>query len=138
MNRFARCYVLLCGAGLLTLVAVGLMGLWPTQRLAGSAGVMAMLAGCAVSWLASCIGAIPVARVASGRAAGQMAQSILASTAIRFVVVLFLVVPVALSGVVNRNVFVIWVGVSYLALLLADTLLSVRMMNLRSSRGSGV
>jgi hypothetical protein len=57
-----------------------------------------------------------------------MPMAILASTVVRFVTALFLVVPLTLSGWVDQTVFVLWVAISYLLMLLVDTGLAVRML----------
>ena len=102
-------------------------GYFPTVKLAGSGHIAAMIAGCTVSWIASCAGAVPLARALSG-ASSETATAILASTTIRFFVVLALVAPLTLSGWFDRVVFVVWVAISYLLLLAVDTCYVVRLM----------
>jgi len=120
----------------LTLVVVAvasamvLMGLGyvPTSRVAGRDGVAAMVVGCVISWIAGCVGAIPVARAIGGRSRSAV-NAILTATSIRFGAALVLVVPAALSGLVERKGLVLWVGISYVSMLGVDTLLAVRMLN---------
>lgn len=100
--------------------ALILLGYQPTVRLAGSAAVVGMLTGCGISLTASWIGAVPVAM--AGRLFGaDVPLAVLASTALRFVVVLVLALTMILSGWVDRMVLLIWVVISYLALLVVDT-----------------
>ena len=126
-GRFLWFYAKFAGAALLSAAVVAGIGYFPTVRVAGHEAVWAMIAGCAVSWLASCLGAIPVALAMSARSR-QTGQAILASTALRFLVVLLLVVPLALSGWFERTVLVLWVSISYLVLLVVDTAFAIRCM----------
>lgn len=115
-------------------LVVGLVagiGYVSTSRLANGEGVAAMLAGCGVSFVASCLGSIPIALALAGPDSNR-ATAILASTALRFLTVLVLVVPLVFSGWLNQKVFVLWVAVSYLVLLLVDTALAVRLLGRES------
>ena len=120
----------------LTAVGVAIAGYFPMKRIEGIPGVMAMIAGCGISWMASCAGAIPVALAASRNSMSGSATAILASTAVRFVTALALVAPLALSGLVERTPMVMWVGISYLVLLLVDTLVSIRVLRMASHRAN--
>lgn len=125
-----RTYTLLVGVALATTVVLAGLGYLPTIRAAGDQAVWSMLIGCLVSWLSSCVGAIPLAR---GLSAGgpQPAIAVLYSTAFRIVTVLLLVVPLVLGSGLERTVFVVWVALSYLVLLVVDTCFVVRMMGPR-------
>jgi hypothetical protein len=98
-----------------------LLGYFPTVRLAGSATVFSMIAGVGVSLAASWAGAVPVALRRYRAAAFGSGNVVMVTMLVRFVVVLALVLLIALSGMVDRAVFLIWVGISYLVLLAADT-----------------
>jgi hypothetical protein len=95
------------------------LGFLPTRRLAGDGGPPAMLAGCAIGVLASWLGAVPVALAGAGGKKG--APPILAAMALRFVVVLALALPAALSGRLARGPLLVWVAISYIVLLAVDT-----------------
>ncbi len=123
-------YTLLIGAALATTIVLAGLGYWPTIRVAGDQAVWSMLIGCLVSWLSSCVGAIPLARGLS-EGGPQPALAVLYSTAFRFVTVLLLVVPLVLGSGLDRTAFVVWVALSYLVLLLVDTVFVVRMMGHR-------
>lgn len=84
-----------------------------------------VVAGCGVSWLASCAGAIPVALAVSARSP-QSFNAILGSTAARFLVVLVLVVPLTFCGWFDRVALVGSTAGSYLLMLLLDTVYAVR------------
>lgn len=109
----------------LLIVAVGYV---PTMRVAGHDGMVAMLAGCGASWVAGCAGSACIAHAISGPVS-KRALGVLASTAVRFAAVLVMVVPIVLSGAVDKKVFVFWVAVSYLVLLMVDTAMAVRLLN---------
>jgi len=80
-----------------------------------------MIGGVAVSLAASWAGAVPITLMRNRTAPFGSGNVFLAAMLVRFVVVLILSLAIALSGKVDRAVFLIWVGVSYLVLLAADT-----------------
>ena len=108
-------------------ISVGavLLGYMPTRRLAGSGAVPGMLAGCGISLIASLIGVVPIIAARCGSAA-KIPQAILMSTIVRFLVVVILALSVALSGWFERAPLLLWVAISYILLLIADTLYAVR------------
>lgn len=99
---------------------VAVLGALPTWRMAGSEGMLAMLAGCGISLAASAIGAIPVA-LAAGRPLNTFPHTLMAAMALRFVVVAVVTVAVALSGLLSPKPLLIWVAISYGAQLVVDT-----------------
>ena len=124
---FGGYYAVFVGIGLATALVVVAIGYFPTVRLRGGEGAVALLVGCGVSWVASCIGALPTAAALSSRPK-QAATAVLTSTMVRFVTAIVLVVPLVLSGWFDRTVLVLFVAVSYLMMLLVDTLLAVRII----------
>ena len=102
-----------------------LLGYLPTMRLGGSGAVRAMIVACGISLIGSLVGAVPVVRAASGPAA-RMSNAILLSMALRFLVVILLALSAALSGLLERLPLLLWVAISYLMLLVTDTLFAVR------------
>ncbi|MHC4697843.1 MAG: hypothetical protein ACYTFA_14015 [Planctomycetota bacterium] len=124
---FAGAYASFVGVALVTAAGIAGLGYFPAVRLWEGDVVPALLAGCGISWVASSIGAIPVALALAARSRGT-AMAILAATVIRFLTALLLVAPLALSGWFDRTVLVVCVGVSYVLMLLVDTLYSIRMM----------
>ncbi len=95
------------------------LGYVPTRRLAGEAGLKAMLAGCAIGAVSSMVGAIPVA-LAAARGI-KSATAPLAAMALRFAAALALVLPAALSGWFATVPLLVWVAISYMVLLAVDT-----------------
>jgi hypothetical protein len=104
----------------LTLLVAGLLALagWvPTRRLAGEGGIAAMLTGIGASLGVSLAAMVPLLRVApDGRS-----RALLLSTLLRFVGALVCALVVVLGGWVLRGPFLLWLGLSYLVLLVADS-----------------
>ncbi|MEA2693604.1 MAG: hypothetical protein QOJ16_2991 [Acidobacteriota bacterium] len=98
-------------------VAIALLGYLPTKRWGGEGAIRAMLAGCGVGVVASALGGVPVL-LWSG--AGG-ATGVLAAMAVRFAAALALALAGALSGMFERGPFLLWVAISYMALLTVDT-----------------
>jgi len=124
LRSFAS-FVLAASGAVLVLAGLGCLVIVP---LTGRPVTREVLVGCGVSWFVSCVGAIPIALAISARSK-QMANAILGSTAARFIVVLLLVVPLALSGWFDRVALVLAVAVSYLCLLVIDTYMAVRTLS---------
>jgi len=122
-----RHFAVLAGAATLAAGIVAGIGCLAASRLTDQSVLREVLLGTGVSWLASCIGAVPLALAIAARSR-QMASAILGSTAVRFFVVLLLVVPFTLSGWVDRAAFALSVAVSYLCLLAVDTYFAARAM----------
>lgn len=104
-----------------TVVAV-LLGWLPTRRLGGEEAIPAMLAGCAVSLLASALGGVPIAlaRRAGSTPQARM-QSLLMAMGVRFAAVVVLAVAAVLSGLFLRIPLLLWVAISYAVQLVVET-----------------
>jgi len=108
-------------SALAALAVVAALGVVPTLRLAGREGLSALAAGCAVSAVGAMLGAVPVLRaVARGGAASPVA-TFGAATATRLVATLAGALEVALGSELPRAPLLIWVGLAYGALLVAET-----------------
>lgn len=126
-------YLKFAGLCLAATVAVGTVGWIPTVRRAGPEGAVALLVGCGVSLAAALIGGLVIARVpgstsqgnnvsgSTGHAAPQALLATLAAMGARLVLVLGLGTAIALSGAVAVKPFLLWMGLSYLALLPGET-----------------
>lgn len=100
----------------LVLLAAGI----PLSRaLAGAAATRSLLAAAAVGLCASLVSGLPLLVTVAKRGAASTA-SLLGSLGIRFFVVLVASAAIAFSGAVEPRSFLIWVGISYLAYLIAD------------------
>ena len=110
-------------AGLTLLLVV--VGWLPTRSMAGESALPALLLACGVSFVGSAIGGIPVAM--AGRAKGKENPGLEGLKRFTASMVLRLLVVAALAGAViwflgpPRRPFLLWLAISYLALLVADT-----------------
>ena len=120
-GRFARFALVAAGVTIVTAA----LGYVPTRRLGGQEALPGMAAGCAISLIASLVGALPLVLRTPGDAAGGPLAALMA-TGIRFLVVLILALSAALCGWFDRPALLIWVAISYLLLLVADTTFAVR------------
>ena len=114
---------------------VVLLGYYPTLRIAGPSALGAMVAGVAISLVAGCLGSIPIA-LAGQRDATKTPQAILAATVLRFLAVLALAASVLLSGWFDRAVLAFWVGLSYLVMLVIDTMYAIHVVARTRGRDS--
>jgi len=119
-------FFILAGVSVGSVAAILALGFWPTAALAGPRGIDAMLAGCGVSLAASFAGAIPVAAAWTGKYA-KPATAILASTAVRMLVAMFLALTLIVAGWFERTVLALWIGLSYLLMLAVDTLVALKL-----------
>jgi len=118
-------------AAVVTVAIVAAVGYVPTRRLVGDSGPRAMVMGCAISLLASVVGSIPmVFGVGSELLARQRSSGALlalgSSMALRLAVVVVGALAAGLSGRWAVAPLLVWVGISYGALLVPDTLFAVR------------
>lgn len=120
-------FLLLAGAIVVALIALGYL---PTRRLAGEAGLAAMLAGCLVSLVASLAGTVPVF-LARHRSHVEMVPAALVATATRLGVAIVLTTAVALAGSIATKPLLLWVVISHGGLLIADTMLSIKVLSKR-------
>jgi hypothetical protein len=114
-------YLRFSGWALAAATGVALLGYLPTLRLGGKGALPAMIAGCAVGLFASLVGGVPVALARGSSEPAVRSQAAMASMAVRFGVVLALGLAAALSGAFERGPLLIWIAVSYMALLVIDT-----------------
>ena len=117
---------LLCWAGL-PLAAVVVVGAWPTWRLAGGAGLTAMGVGSAISLIGALAGSL-VSVAGMARRPELAGYMTMAAASVRFGVALVLAAAVALIGLLDVAALLLWVVISYLALLGGETAGLVRMI----------
>jgi len=84
-----------------------------------------MLAGCAVSFLASLIGFLPVARSEPGHSA-QNISTFMGAMLLRMAAAVALTFAAAIQGLFPLKPLILWVGISYLAFLPADSYTALR------------
>ncbi len=121
MTSTARGYLKFAAAAAAVTAALAALGAVPTRSLADGPGVAAMLVACGLSLAASLAAGLPVARAAA-RPGGSPVVAVLAATGVRFAVIVPATVAAALSGRWPRGPLLVWVAISYLALLAVDTL----------------
>lgn len=85
-----------------------------------------MLAGCGVSLVAAFVGILPALRATREDRATQQVVNLLGGMSLRMAVALGLTLILVLGTDVDRTPFVIWVGISYLALLPVDLYWNLR------------
>ena len=101
-----------------------LIGWLPTRRLAGAAGVAAMVAGCAISLLSAALAGWLLIVVAAETPEARMQRGFLAMV-IRLAVVAVLGLAAALSGELARQPLLFWIGAAYVALLPLEVKLAI-------------
>jgi hypothetical protein len=120
--RAAGSYLRFLAWGFGAIVAAALVGYLPTLRLAGEDALPSLIAGCLVAFVASAIGAIPVAR--AGKRPGvarQGPQVALTAMALRLAAVVVLGAVVGLSGRFETLPLVVWIAIGHAVLLIVDT-----------------
>lgn len=85
-----------------------------------------MLAGCGVSLAAALVGVLPALRPRREGHATQQVASLLGGMTLRMAVALGLTLILILGTDIARTPFVLWVGISYLALLPVDVYWNLR------------
>ncbi len=117
---------LLFWAGL-PLAGAVVLGAWPTWRLAGAAGLTAMGVGSAISLIGALAGSL-VSAAGMARRPELAGYMTMAAASVRFGVALVLGAAVALIGLLDIAALLLWVVISYLALLGGETAALVRMI----------
>ena len=121
VQSFFRLLLLLLATATILLLA----GYFPTRGAGGIQAVWAMFTGCAVSFLGSVVGGIPLA-LGKTRPESARLNYVLGSLALRFLVVLGGVLLVVLTTPTERTPFLLWVVLSYLTFLAVDSFVALR------------
>ncbi len=106
-------------------VAVGAIGFWPTRRLAGDDGVPALIAGCLIGFLSSALSGLPIALIRNRTPTSRLVASMGAMGA-RLLAVVVLGAAAVLSGWFASVPLLLWIAVSYAALLGVDAWYALR------------
>lgn len=107
------------GWALLGLIVLAGAGLWPTWRLAGAAGLWAMLAGCGVTLAGSLPGTITAGWVMA-RYPRLSGYGMTAGALVRMAGVVLLAVVLIRATRLPTVVVLLWVAISYLVLVLIE------------------
>ena len=115
------------------LVVACVAGVWPTYRLAGWSGVTAMGAGAAIALVGCVVGSVVIGSMVARRPA-LAGHGVMAGASVRFAVVVVLAGVVAWTGRVPAAPMLIWVAVSYVVMLAAETVGLVRVIRRSQTR----
>jgi hypothetical protein len=121
-GRYNARFLLLALAIVAALAAIGLL---PTRRLAGAAAPAAMVAGCAISFVAAALAGWLLVLLPGDTPTARMQRAFLAM-AVRLAVVVVLGLAAALSGELARMPMLFWLGAAYVALLPLEVNLAIR------------
>ena len=112
--------------GLAVAIVFGLcvVGWLPTRRLAGADGVLAMLAGCAISLVSAALAGGLLIVVSAETPEARMQRGFLARV-VRLAVVVVLGMAAALSGELARQPLLFWIGAAYVVLLPLEVKLAI-------------
>jgi hypothetical protein len=104
--------------------AIAVLGFLPTRRLAGDAGVPAMLAGCGIGLISAAAAGVLLVVLGADTPEARMKRSFLAMTARLFVAVACAAAAV-LSGLFSTQPLLLWIGIAYVALLPLEVRLAI-------------
>ena len=119
-----------------TLVVLWGLGYWPTLRLAGEAGIPAMLVGGAVGLVASLVGTVPIV-LSYGKDPSSKVPAVMGAIATRVGVAIVLALALALSRFWPVEPLLIWVAIAHTGLLIADTSYAKSHMNVAPAAKPG-
>ena len=108
-----------------------LIGIEPSRRLGGEEAVRGLLAGCALSVLSSVVGSVPV--LLSGIRSDRVIP-MLASVCLRFLAALAGAAVLVTRDSLEPRAFLLWLGISYLALLVVDVRFALGPLTPKSHR----
>lgn len=136
-KALARYAILLVAVSLLLIGA----GVLPTMRLGGSDAVSAMLVGCGISLLAGLAGMMAMLVIIEGSGTAELRPADrLTATVVPMALRLGLVIAgglaAGLSGHFDPRVLLIWLAISYCALLPVETAFAVRRLGAQRSEPS--
>ena len=100
------------------------IGWLPTRRLAGDAGVYAMLAGCAIGLVSAALAGLLLIAVPAPTPEAKMRRSFLAMV-VRLAVVVVFGAAAVLSGELRTQPLLFWIATAYVALLPLEVRLAI-------------
>lgn len=121
-----KTWLVMFGSTAATVAILLLIGYWPTRQLSGGDGLRDMFAACALTLLTSWASLLPLM---FRRPDTKFAMLVLVSMTVRFALVAVGALAMVLLGWVQRGPFLVWVALSYVLLLVPDTLLAVSVSN---------
>jgi hypothetical protein len=117
-------YAQFLGLSVAIVIALCAAGFVPTRRLAGSGGVPAMFAGCAIGLMSAALAGLLLVAVTGDTPDARMKRSFLAMVT-RFAVVVAFGAAAALSGTLATQPLLLWIAVAYMALLPLEVRLAI-------------
>jgi hypothetical protein len=112
------------GFAVLIVMVVLALGFQPTRRLAGDAGLQAMLAGCGISFSAALLAAWLLVAAAPATPDARMRVAFRAMI-VRLAVVVALGSGAVISGMFSRSPLLVWLATSYVVLLPLEVKLAI-------------
>ncbi len=121
-------WLILAGTAAAAVALSAAIGILPTSRLAGRAGLTGLAAAGAVVWVGCAVGALPaaVARQTDPRRALVILQT---GMALRLALTLALALAVALGTAVPRTPLLLWIGIHYMVGLAATIGMEIRLLS---------
>jgi len=119
-SRYAR----FLGLAVAIVVVMCAAGFLPTRRLAGSDGVPAMFAGCAIGLMSAALAGLLLVAVAAETPEARMKRSFLAMV-VRLGVIVAFGAAATLSGMLATQPLLLWAGITYMALLPLEVRLAI-------------
>lgn len=117
-------YARFLGLAVAVVVALCAIGVVPTRRFAGDEGVSGMFAGCAIGLMSAALAGLLLVGMAAETPEARMKRSFLAMTG-RLAVVVALGAAAALNQLVPTQPLLLWIGISYVALLPLEVRLAI-------------
>jgi hypothetical protein len=110
-------------AGIATaaLAAVCAAGAWPTWRVAGTDGLVALATAAGISLVAAVVSYLPSASAVGGKPQARLQAAMLGIGVRLFVMIAGTFAVLALDALPARMPFAIWMGIDYATLLLVET-----------------
>jgi hypothetical protein len=122
-GAYLRVALVLIGAA----IVIGVAGYFPTIQAAGTAGLPAMVAGIGVALAAALGGAAPPILALHGNP-HERVSAMFTGIVVRFAIVILMTLAVWLSGVFEKRPLLVWTVMAYLAFMVIDNVLTVRLM----------
>jgi hypothetical protein len=115
-GKATNSYPRFLGMALAVIAALCVLGFVPTRRLAGDAGVPGMFAGCAIGLISAAFAGLMISVVPGDSPEAKMKRSFVAMAA-RLAVVVVLGAAAVTSGMFALSPLMLWIAISYVALL---------------------
>jgi hypothetical protein len=111
-----KSYPRFLGVTAAVIAALCVLGIVPTRRLAGDAGVPGMLAGCGIGFISAALAGLLIVTVPGDSPEAKMKRSFMAMAA-RIAVVVVLGAAAVTSGMFATSPLLLWIAIAYISLL---------------------